>query len=210
MLCRRPDNGALLMVLQAEPGETLTWALPGGAIEPGETLAQAAVREAKEETGLEVQLLRAHLKVRGVYDTGSQAFSYHIYYFEATVVGGTLSQTTRMAPSTRRFGWSASACAICSSLTRISARFCFDMWRRHASNFVCGADRGCRPGAVRQRVGARVAARDRHRTEFAVTWRVLAEHLPPPPARILDCGGGPDTMSSSWRGRATKSPCLTC
>lgn len=32
---------------------------------------------------------------------------------------------------------------------------------------------------------------DRHRTEFAVTWRVLAEHLPPPPARILDCGGGP-------------------
>ncbi len=32
---------------------------------------------------------------------------------------------------------------------------------------------------------------DRHRTEFAVTLRTLAEHLPPPPARILDCGGGP-------------------
>jgi S-adenosylmethionine-dependent methyltransferase len=32
---------------------------------------------------------------------------------------------------------------------------------------------------------------ERHRTEFAVTRRALAEHLPPPPARVLDCGGGP-------------------
>lgn len=32
---------------------------------------------------------------------------------------------------------------------------------------------------------------DRHRTEFAVTCRVLAEFLPPPPGRVLDAGGGP-------------------
>ena len=32
---------------------------------------------------------------------------------------------------------------------------------------------------------------EHHRTEFAVTSRTLREHLPPPPARILDCGGGP-------------------
>ena len=32
---------------------------------------------------------------------------------------------------------------------------------------------------------------DRHRTEFYVTLRALREHLPPPPARVLDCGGGP-------------------
>ncbi len=32
---------------------------------------------------------------------------------------------------------------------------------------------------------------ERHRMEFAVTGRVLAEHLPPPPGRILDVGGGP-------------------
>lgn len=35
------------------------------------------------------------------------------------------------------------------------------------------------------------ARMDRHRTEFAVTLRTMAEHLPPPPAQILDCGGGP-------------------
>ncbi len=32
---------------------------------------------------------------------------------------------------------------------------------------------------------------ERHRTEFAVTMRALAEFLPAPPATILDMGGGP-------------------
>jgi S-adenosylmethionine-dependent methyltransferase len=35
------------------------------------------------------------------------------------------------------------------------------------------------------------ARMDRHRTEFYVTLRALREHLLPPPARVLDCGGGP-------------------
>ena len=32
---------------------------------------------------------------------------------------------------------------------------------------------------------------ERHRTELAVTLRALGEYLPPPPAKVLDVGGGP-------------------
>ena len=32
------------------------WCLPGGGVEDGETLAEGAIREAKEETGLDVEL----------------------------------------------------------------------------------------------------------------------------------------------------------
>lgn len=32
---------------------------------------------------------------------------------------------------------------------------------------------------------------ERHRTEFAVTMRALSDYLPPPPAAIVDVGGGP-------------------
>ena len=47
-------TGRLLMVRRGrEPGRGL-WSLPGGRCEPGETAAETAVREVREETGLEV------------------------------------------------------------------------------------------------------------------------------------------------------------
>jgi ubiquinone/menaquinone biosynthesis C-methylase UbiE len=36
---------------------------------------------------------------------------------------------------------------------------------------------------------------DRHRTEFAVTWRALKDYLPHLPAEVLDVGGGPGRYS---------------
>jgi ADP-ribose pyrophosphatase YjhB (NUDIX family) len=89
-LCTRPD-GALLMVFQADPGETPAWALPGGSIEPHETPIQAVVRELREETGLAVAHLQPRFKVRGVYDAGHERFNYHIYYFVTETVEGALA-----------------------------------------------------------------------------------------------------------------------
>ena len=49
-------NKGIILINRKNPPEG--WALPGGFVDYGESLEAAAVREAKEETGLEVELLR--------------------------------------------------------------------------------------------------------------------------------------------------------
>lgn len=47
------DGGAVLLIRRTDNGN---WALPGGAIDLGESVAQAAVRETLEETGIECEV----------------------------------------------------------------------------------------------------------------------------------------------------------
>ncbi|NOZ72516.1 MAG: NUDIX domain-containing protein [Chloroflexi bacterium] len=63
------------------------WVLPGGMVDPGESLAQAAIREAKEETGLDVRLTR----LVGLYSMlGIEGSSGHHVVFAAEPIGGEL------------------------------------------------------------------------------------------------------------------------
>jgi mutator protein MutT len=79
LLHRRTDNGR--------------WALPGGAIEIGETAEQAVVREVEEETGYKVSVVRLigiysdPLHTTITYPDGN-VNAYVAIAFECRVVGG--------------------------------------------------------------------------------------------------------------------------
>ena len=80
-------------VLLQRRGDTNTWGFPGGAIELGETPEMAAIREAKEETGLDVevgQIIGTYTDCDFVYRNGDQAQSIVIAY-ELKKVGGELT-----------------------------------------------------------------------------------------------------------------------
>lgn len=49
------DNGEVLIVRRARPPVHGVYTLPGGAVESGETLIEAVVREVREETALTVE-----------------------------------------------------------------------------------------------------------------------------------------------------------
>ncbi len=49
-------KGGIILIKRKNP--PLGWALPGGFVDYGESLEACAIREAKEETGLDIKLLR--------------------------------------------------------------------------------------------------------------------------------------------------------
>lgn len=78
------DGDKFLLVEEGKPGREGLFNLPGGHVEAGETLVDAALREAKEETGYDIKLTG----VVGIY----QAIYPHINVsgpvFSAKIIGG--------------------------------------------------------------------------------------------------------------------------
>jgi ADP-ribose pyrophosphatase YjhB (NUDIX family) len=78
------DDGKVLLT-KREDFEV--WCLPGGGVEEGESLAEAGIREAKEETGLDVELTR----LVGVYSRlGGGMNDIHAVLYAARPIGGEL------------------------------------------------------------------------------------------------------------------------
>ena len=49
------DRGQVLLIRRNQPPASGFWSIPGGKLEPGESLAEACKREINEETGLDVE-----------------------------------------------------------------------------------------------------------------------------------------------------------
>lgn len=82
-----PENKILLILRDTVPFKGY-WALPGGRLDPGETIEQTCIREIKEETGLEVTIVR---KIGEYHEPGQEDDIIYDYYptcFLVKVTGG--------------------------------------------------------------------------------------------------------------------------
>jgi 8-oxo-dGTP diphosphatase len=82
-----PDDKILLIKRNTVPFKGY-WALPGGRMDSGETVEQTIVREVKEETGLEVAIVRVvgEYVEKGVKD--DVEYEYYPTCFVVKTVGG--------------------------------------------------------------------------------------------------------------------------
>lgn len=81
-------NGEIVLAKRGNPPHKGKWGLPGGMVEEDESVEQAAIREAKEETGLDIQLVR----MLGVFSKPNRDPRGHYVsvLFHAVPVGGKL------------------------------------------------------------------------------------------------------------------------
>lgn len=78
------DQGKILMVKQGLPEEEKRWSIPSGEIETNETYEACCMREISEETGYDVQIVKALF----IKESVEQGIDVKVHYFEVEVIGG--------------------------------------------------------------------------------------------------------------------------
>lgn len=90
------DGEMYLLIRRASEPDAGLWSIPGGLVEVGERAAEAAAREALEETGLGVEIV----DVLGVVDKivrdeeGRVKYHFVIVDYVATPIGGSLKPSS--------------------------------------------------------------------------------------------------------------------
>jgi 8-oxo-dGTP diphosphatase len=85
-----PDK--ILLIKRATVPFKGYWALPGGRVDPGETVEQTIVREVKEETGLDVAVVS---KIGEYHEQGVQdgvEYNYYPACFLVKTIGGEIKK----------------------------------------------------------------------------------------------------------------------
>ena len=82
-------EGRVLLVRHHRPGQYDFWVCPGGGVQGDESLEQGAVREVREETGLEVHISRLLYVEQFV----NPECRYVKFWFAGQLIGGELSST---------------------------------------------------------------------------------------------------------------------
>jgi 8-oxo-dGTP diphosphatase len=97
------DCGRLVLMKRGAEPSLGKWSFPGGAVELGESVRDAAVREAKEECGLNIKLaedtpLDAYDIIK-LDDSGHLQYHYVLLQFLANLKEGTLKPTSDVKES---------------------------------------------------------------------------------------------------------------
>jgi ADP-ribose pyrophosphatase YjhB (NUDIX family) len=87
------DGERVLLIRRGRPPGEGLWSVPGGKLEPGETLAQAVAREVREETGLVVEVGPLACVVERMGD----GYHFVILDYLARAIGGSLTAATDAA-----------------------------------------------------------------------------------------------------------------
>ncbi len=88
VLCMCERETSILLVHQEGPDGQSGWALPGGTWEIDESAEEAARREVKEETGLDVEIVRLYDSRVEVYEDEDTRVAVFILTYEARCTGG--------------------------------------------------------------------------------------------------------------------------
>jgi 8-oxo-dGTP pyrophosphatase MutT (NUDIX family) len=80
------------------------WCLPKGKIERGETVREAALRETREETGLEAEILRSLGAIRYRYRRGERDIAKRVTFYLMRRVSGNIRDHDDEVEEVRWFG----------------------------------------------------------------------------------------------------------
>ncbi|HWG05631.1 MAG TPA: NUDIX hydrolase [Beijerinckiaceae bacterium] len=79
------EEAEVLLIRRSKPPRLGEWSLPGGKVEFGETLRAALLREVREETGLDVQIVDLLDTAEIIFDAEAGAADAHYVLVDFTV-----------------------------------------------------------------------------------------------------------------------------